>query len=537
MDEQTEKKWFVFVVDHHTGPHSLNEIGEQIRQGVVNAHHFVWKEGMPDWRLMHEVRDFDSLLQPPPLPPSPPAPPILQPENQLIQNEPTHVMENFGGPHLFSNTATTQDPAQAIQVTDPLPPFIEGRADDTSFLGIETGLSSEKKSSFFKKAVKFLFFSFLFLIILGAGLLFSFSNGWMDPLLSRPSIQSKIESAKAFLEPFLFTVVDRYPSLNQWITLFPPLESVSPQEYEELKSISRINLDQDGARFALALSQKNLGAPSFYIATNIKDGLALEIHVVGNPDTLVNQLSFETRVSTNVSKRLAETSPLRGGNGAPLPRGEYWVYLPAGQTMPSSSQGQAKNLILPIEEGTREVKVLAVKSYFLGGPRDESYVKQLTEFHEKLRAKASGEIMEAKQFADTLANQLTSTGIKFGMLSRVKRHQSDRKAWAKFDQDWTKFETQLDEMFARWTPDILQKEMFYGALYEGVQRAGKAVSKVHSLQSRYIEGVPANNAKAFELELAQAASDAQKILAELQNKIEQAEKLPATPGGLPGRLS
>ena len=62
MDGFTEKKWFVYVGDHHEGPFSLEDIQGKIGAGVVSTTSFVWAEGMADWKGMTEVPDFESVL-------------------------------------------------------------------------------------------------------------------------------------------------------------------------------------------------------------------------------------------------------------------------------------------------------------------------------------------------------------------------------------------------------------------------------------------------------------------------------------------
>jgi hypothetical protein len=61
MENITEKKWFVYVQDHHEGPHSLLEIQEKLDQGLVESEGFVWSEGMDDWQKMTDVAMLDKL--------------------------------------------------------------------------------------------------------------------------------------------------------------------------------------------------------------------------------------------------------------------------------------------------------------------------------------------------------------------------------------------------------------------------------------------------------------------------------------------
>src|SRR4051812_6215463 len=76
MDGFNEKKWFVYLGDHHEGPLSLSEIQSKMAQGQVTASNYVWAEGMPDWKIMTDVSAFESLRQPPPAPVAPSQPSI-----------------------------------------------------------------------------------------------------------------------------------------------------------------------------------------------------------------------------------------------------------------------------------------------------------------------------------------------------------------------------------------------------------------------------------------------------------------------------
>jgi hypothetical protein len=62
MNAFSEKKWFVYLKDHHIGPLALDEIKDKMNQGEVSVENYVWAEGMADWQLMKEVRDFDPLV-------------------------------------------------------------------------------------------------------------------------------------------------------------------------------------------------------------------------------------------------------------------------------------------------------------------------------------------------------------------------------------------------------------------------------------------------------------------------------------------
>src|SRR5277367_4215438 len=61
MDQFEEKKWFVFLGDHHEGPFSILEIQPKLEKKQIGTSHFVWAEGMPDWVPIHEIEAFAKL--------------------------------------------------------------------------------------------------------------------------------------------------------------------------------------------------------------------------------------------------------------------------------------------------------------------------------------------------------------------------------------------------------------------------------------------------------------------------------------------
>jgi GYF domain 2 len=76
MDGFKEKKWFVYLGDHHEGPFSLEEIQTKISGGQLTATNYVWADGMADWKMMTEVAVFEPVIKnaqneqaPPPPPP------------------------------------------------------------------------------------------------------------------------------------------------------------------------------------------------------------------------------------------------------------------------------------------------------------------------------------------------------------------------------------------------------------------------------------------------------------------------------------
>ena len=586
MNGLGEKKWFVYLGDHHIGPHSMEEISEKMTQGQISAQNFVWAEGMADWRLMGEVSDFSSLLQirgPEKITPSP----IESGGSSATTHAPNHDLRN----DLKSENSSVEEvEKKKNNEFDLLSQTIEAEAVKSSFAKAGVNSTDQKKEekqkneavepefnftakapdpvekvegnflkerkqqeeerlelqeehskpSLFQRLFKWVKVSFLLIFILSVGLTTAYFQGFLDSVLKDPVVQKEMDAALGNIYPLLQPIADRYPLLNQWISPFPPLDQVNFTEYEELKAAARTRLESKGPQIAMALSQKDLKSPSFYVATNLPDAARFRLFIVGIQDTLVNQLAFQAQTEVIVNQKLGQTPPVKDVGKKLIPAGEYQVYLVPVETQirPETQSLLASmpemKLAIPLDL-PKETRVIASKKYFLGGKKDAVYYSQLKEYHEKIKTKADNEITEAKEFAVTLENQLSSSLTKFKLLHKGKLNVLQKKSWNSFHSEWDKFQSQLNQIFNRWTPGALQNDYFYSSLFSQIQQAGIAVQKVHSLHFAYFNGTSAKDAKTFDMQLGEALTNAQNGIEALKAKIQQIEKTPLTPNGVPRR--
>ena len=94
-------------------------------------------------------------------------------------------------------------------------------------------------------------------------------------------------------------------------------------------------------------------------------------------------------------------------------------------------------------------------------------------------------------------------------------------------------QNQLNLIFQKWTPEVIEKTYFYGVLNQLAQQAGQSVSKVHEFQHSYFTG--GQDLKTLDIQLGEATSLAQGMIHALKAKIEQAEQMPVTANGMPQR--
>jgi hypothetical protein len=514
MDGFTEKKWFVYIGDKHEGPFSLEEIQGQMTQGRVSTESYVWADGMADWKAMPEVPDFSPLVQKPP-----------------IQNGKTEPV----APHVAPSVNTPAEPEPSSPVLEAQPKQEEKQEEKTGDLDPEDLKRVQETSIAVPPVVRS---RALGRAITGLVFLVVIAGVYKTGYLSRFSEVAGVKVVSEQLKSYLITLGEKVPFLDQWISPIPTLEDVAPREYAELQQTAKAKITAgSGAQLALALSRSDLLAPSFYISTNIPEPVSVHLYIVGVSDTLLNQNSFFSEVDVKIAKKIGKTPGIRMADGQLIPRGEYGIYVVAGENQPLLQRTLLANIPpLPIKtpsEVPKDAKILAFKSTFLGGNRDATYASRLKDFHDKLRTKASNELGEIRQFVTTVESQFASTNVKFGLLKKIKVSTRNRKQWEDFHTEWMKLQEQMDQIFRKWTPEVLSQEYFYGTLYQLVQQAGISVQKVHEFHHAYFVGV--SDQKTFEIQLGEASSSASNALTLLKAKVDQVEKLAPTPNGMPRR--
>jgi hypothetical protein len=568
MDALNEKKWFVYIGDHHEGPFSLADVQSRLAQGQVAVTSYVWAEGMADWIAMNEVPDFAVILSPKAAatqhtgtfnraPVQSTGPSLVGPAEMEGGLEPMNLEPMPG-----EAAAPIQITPIAKEKTGTVSKVIErektktgtvSRAvakDKTGTLDLAKAqqaaaaapLSSTGGTGAIAKPPKGKSKAVKWVLIAGipAALIGLYTGGQLDPLLQSPSVQAGAKSITSVIQPYLISLTEKYPALSKWISPIPSIDDVPQLDYEALKAAAIPKL-QEGAKLAVALATADPASPSFYVASNLPDGTVLDIYVEGIPDTLLNQLSFNTKVAATIDKKLGKSAAIRMPNNAAIPRGDYMVYVTESPNQPEAAKAALAN-IPPVTAKVppalpRGLKLLVSKPYFLGGAKDAQYEARLKDFHNKLNAKATNELMEIKQFASTLASRLEATVANFTKLragaKKGKFTPQQHKSWSDFHNGWEQTESAFKESYAKWTPQALATDYFYGVLYDLTQKAGKAITDVHKLQADAVDGKI--DPKALDIQLGTTMSGAQSALAALKSKLEQADKLTPTPNGMPRR--
>ncbi|MBI4926098.1 MAG: DUF4339 domain-containing protein [Bdellovibrio sp.] len=491
-----EKKWFIYLEDHHEGPFSVQEMENKLIEGKVTSQNFVWAEGMADWEPMMQVTALQTLIKPDP---------IAEPELVLPQKQEENMNE------LKINSS--QNEPKIVFETTPDNPVNTSKTNDNAN---DQKIISKRFPYRFLKAGLIFSIPVLFVV--------AYLYGALNPLLKDASFKS------TYIEKWL----NKIPTLGQFFSPLPHIEDIKTEDLEELKIAARAHPGTDGPKIAIAIAQPNVNTPSFYLAADLPDNTKFEFYIEGIPDTLLGHLSFFQAGNFLLNHKIGKTPAITFSDGI-LPRGEYWLYVTeANEQPPETSQILSKLDISQISLPShlpKGKKLIAKKTFFLGGIKDTLYAERLKEFHEKVRIKAKAELDEIKQFTQTLDSQIQATISEFNRLKHIKDQELQQTTWTSFHEKWGHLENQLQETFNKWTPETLKNEMFYNKLYEIIKAVAASALELHQIHNNYFKTKV--DIKSFEIQLGATASQLQNTISELRTKTEESEKLFLSSDGLP----
>ncbi|MBC7386403.1 MAG: DUF4339 domain-containing protein [Cryobacterium sp.] len=466
----SEKKWFIYVGDHHEGPFSVEEVTEGLGAGRFSRTAFVWSDGMKDWAPLADLPDFNRET---PLP---------------VQSEPTF-------------TPVTASPISPILETySPMAvetgPVLEAR-EPTS-----TGLTSIIEIKNLEDATR--------AEMLRPAELKSTTS-------SRPSERAAIEKTPFIpkkLKPLVYAIVILFcivalqkagalreieNRLGSLLSTLPELPDVAPPEYEELRKAVKTPLS-NGPQVSIALSKADPLSPLFYVASNLPDGARFEIYVEGVGHRILNTLSFSGKLDVEMLKHLGKSAALRYPDGKPIPRGEYDIYVmeaPSGQ--PDLVYKELLQLApiartLPNHLPQERRLVLTKRIFF--GTKDATYEQRLKEFHDGLVAKAKSELMELSQAAATLESQALVSISTYDRLKRQPIGPKQKQAWNDMNRTWRPIQAQIMQKYAGLSAEQTKENYFHGNLVSEFIVVEKILSDLHSAQEKLFT----TNANAAQLE-------------------------------------
>jgi hypothetical protein len=340
----------------------------------------------------------------------------------------------------------------------------------------------------------------------------------------------------------MITLMEKIPAISGMFSPLPVLPGLEVGDYEEMKVAALASPTSPGRKLAVAASLTDTTSPEVYVAGNLPDGTEIEVVVEGVPDSLLNQTSFTGTAKVILKSRWGKSEAIRGTDGKSAPKGRFRVYAYDAKDQSSAQASSAVGMYTVSTDKTWEKapagrRLTAVKYYFLGGKNDEDYKSRLKQYHDSLRAKVLKELEEIKQLTKTLEGQLEASVTQF-QASRSKKGKPSKnqlKTWEDAHSKWVKMFSQLQESFKTWTPESLEKERFYGALYLRVTLYAQSIEKIHGLHNGYFadKADPA----ALDAQVAAETQNAVKIFTDLTTKTSQAEMQANNPVGLPKRES
>ncbi|CAN5679032.1 hypothetical protein BH10BDE1_BH10BDE1_17260 [soil metagenome] len=296
-----------------------------------------------------------------------------------------------------------------------------------------------------------------------------------------------------------------------------PTQDIAKDEYQDLRRAMGESLKYVGPTAAIALSHTKIENPAFYVTANVEEGSKLEFSIDGLPETLVNRFRFSMQTSVTVHDNMAKTLPLTEKSGAALEPGAYRVRV----------------------RKAGESAIIAQKVYFLGGSQDLAYEQKLKAYQKSLRDQAALEIMELRQLTETVSHQLNDSSMKVTQLfeDTTIRGAARREKWSAFQTLWNQIDSQVAAIAAQWTPQVLENQIYYGALYSKLGRAISHVEAVHEAQTKlFLPDVKRDDVRAV---IARESLSAQNLIQDLNTQVGKLEKLTTKVGrnsGLPPQL-
>jgi hypothetical protein len=332
---------------------------------------------------------------------------------------------------------------------------------------------------------------------------------------------------------------DKFPGLVNIFHQVPNLQDVSADEQKELESAAQ-GFPEAGVKVAVALSQNDLNRPVFYVSTNLPDHTKFDVYLVGNPETLLNKLQYSGENTTTTLQGFGKTDVFVADGGQLIPKGEYQVVVMDATDQTETLKATIANL--PALKATsplpaqvpQNAHFIVTKTYFLGGTRDETYLTRLKQFHEKIKQSADHEVLDLKQYSDTLTMQFNSITTEFARIYQAKKMTPGLKAeWKKNTDTWQQINGQLEQTVQTWSKETIQNEFFYGKVFALVKSAYDSIKTLFTLENSYVEQ-PVDHAT-FDVQHGKALSETRDALEVLHNKMDVITKAPKTASELPTR--
>ncbi|MGE4232485.1 MAG: GYF domain-containing protein [Bacteriovoracia bacterium] len=535
-----DKSWYLYIVDHHEGPFTVDEIQNLVSTGEARTSSYVWKSGLADWMMLSDVKDFKEQNQKTRKLKAVPAP-VTPTTVQVVENSGPDLSgvspgsavwclsskEGFSGPHTmkaiqFKLTNGEISPSNKVWkegwtnfvAIDDIPQFmvaLSGESRPTKepfFAKIKAGIES-RISALFKKSPKpvanlkaspysqasfkggrktwykspiFVTF-FIFLVLLS---FYQFlATGMLNPIVEKTPLKGKIPElvplkTEVAFEAMLSAKEKLAPLYHTAIEKIIPFV---PQNVQDFLMPAKIPTTIQPAD--IEIFKDVVQSPS---STGIRIATALPIGREVNP-------SFY--LATNRPNATSFYLVLKGKEGTLVGALTYeraMIVETVNHIGKTPVFTFDNNRAMPIGEyslfvykNKEDTKPISIDAYFLGGKKDEAYQTQLKGSNERLKRKILSEGRELDQLLSTIESMANESASKFFDFTNGIMNPLKKKGWKQYSARYQQMAKQIEMVFSKLTPDVLRKDYVYPDLYEKVKTAFEETQKLHQIEGDIIE--------------------------------------------------
>lgn len=256
-------------------------------------------------------------------------------------------------------------------------------------------------------------------------------------------------------------------------------QELAPDDFHNLKASMLESLMFSGPTAAIAVATTSIDAPMFIVGTNLADGAKITVKIDGVPESMVGRFYYSMKTTVTVKDGVAKTGRLRErtNNGAGFLPGLYKVAL----------------------FNETDQTVLHQRTFFLGSIGSGDFNQALKAYHEKLRAKADEEILEARQFIDTITKVLQESNSWFRSIESSGSTTNRKKAWAIQDSKFQALDIQLASIETQWNAEPVKASIYHFELFTKISQLLKLLREVHQTQGEALMESAANQEAARRL--------------------------------------
>lgn len=538
-----EKQWFLYVVDHHEGPFTADEIKNLINKGDAKTSSYVWREGLNDWMMMSSMPEFG--VEGPSgeghgpaafiVKPAKESPALLMPsaqpqiEAQNISRDISNTPENevvwclnsngaYSGPHSMSTIARMIDKGK-VSSNDSI--WKEGWGSFVSVSGIPELMvriqkSSEKKSktnaatavkglagSKMRKTSFSALKTLLAVLMLGGAAYQLTAIGLLDSVYQKVGLLEKVKSVNFKPVPMPSVKgLDFGFALSSWENIRskmqPLLMKYSSKLPEPLrKYINVVQLPNN----TLPKDISKLQDAAF---ADLSSGVRVAVGLLGG-DVMMPRFVMTSNLPDGAALRVI----LRGKEGMLLDSSGYLSEQSLtlqGRVGYSQSFMQEGGRALPQGQYTLSIlsgdESILVENYFFGGVNDTAFQGRLSEFNARMSAWQTAKIQELLQVTATLESIANESATNFFNFSKQRAGKARTSAWRKYSAKYTELSSQLGAAIGK-TEGEVERNPLKGVV-ENLKQGYDISEQLHKAQSAYLSAQAPKGKKPEKMDLEMA---------------------------------